>query len=862
MSVFKCKMCGGTIDFEQGSTIGVCDHCGTKQTLPRLDNDRKTNLYDRANHFRRNNDFDKAMGIYEQILNEDNTDAEAYWSIVLCRYGIEYVEDPSTHRRVPTINRTQFTSVFSDEDYKSAISYADTYQKSIYEEEAKAIDEIQKGILSIAQKEEPFDVFICYKETDANGRRTPDSVLANDLYHQLTQEGFKVFFSRITLEDKLGIAYEPYIFAALNSSKVMVVLGTKPEYFNAVWVKNEWSRYLTLIKNGAKKTLIPAYRDMDPYDLPEEFSHLQAQDMSKLGFMQDLIRGIKKITSANEPKVTEKEPVFAGSTVNVAPLLKRVFMFLEDGEWNRADDFCEQILNQEPENAQAYLGKLMAELHVRHMEDLPNCELPFDNSNNYKKIIRFGDDKIAGTLSGYINQINKRNENMRLTGIYNNAVAVMKSAVSESLYVSAAETFKTISGFMDADSLAEQCLDKAEDCRKDTVYATAISQMRGHAVGNYEAAIKMFSTISGWKRAAREEARKKTRGYQIRRLARILIPFLIIAAGAAAVWFINDAREQSYSDAAALYEAGDYAGAAAAFDKLGSYKDAADQASRAKTADAIQTNYIRAGRLLDNGRYDDARELYLSLGDYQDSAQLAVEAEYRKGLELVESGAYAEARALFEQLGDYKDAAEISAHFFDRLLSEELSYAEAVSGPLTTVYTYDSQGRLATATEQLSAYDKEDRVSVYTWKDDGSYDVTEGQTVRHYDSNGSLLGQGEQTLYTYDYGFFDNGVLHYCETYDAVTGDYLGGVVNDEHGNTLRITDKSGGTKKVTSEYKGEKLVKQETYTADGTMLDRTSFEYDSEGRVKRSSYVTPGASSAITRSYTYGLVYVPEAVS
>lgn len=34
---------------------------------------------------------------------------------------------------------------------------------------------------------------------------------------------------------------------------------------------------------------------MDPYDLPEEFSHLQAQDMSKLGFMQDLIRGINKI---------------------------------------------------------------------------------------------------------------------------------------------------------------------------------------------------------------------------------------------------------------------------------------------------------------------------------------------------------------------------------------------------------------------------------------------------------------------------------------------------------------------------------------------------------------------------------------
>ena len=239
---FKCKMCGGSLEFEKGDTIGVCDSCGTKQTLPRLDSDRRANLYDRANHFRRNNEFDKAAGIYEQILNEEPTDAEAYWSLVLCRYGIEYVEDSATHKRVPTVNRAQFTSIYDDEDYKSALQHAGGYQRSLYEEEASTINEIQKGILAISQKEEPFDVFICYKETDANGRRTPDSVLANDLYHQLIQEGFKVFFSRITLEDKLGTAYEPYIFSALNSAKVMVVLGTKPEYFNAVWVKNEWIR--------------------------------------------------------------------------------------------------------------------------------------------------------------------------------------------------------------------------------------------------------------------------------------------------------------------------------------------------------------------------------------------------------------------------------------------------------------------------------------------------------------------------------------------------------------------------------------------------------------------------------------------
>ena len=500
MSIFKCKMCGGTIEFEQGATVGVCDSCGTKQTLPRLDDDKKANLYDRANHFRRNNDFDKAMSIYEQILNEDNTDAEAYWSLVLCRYGIEYVEDPASHKRIPTVNCAQFTSIFADEDYKSALQYADGYQKTIYEDEAKAIDEIQKGILAISQKEEPFDVFICYKETDANGRRTQDSVLANDLYHQLTQEGFKVFFARITLEDKLGTAYEPYIFAALNSSKVMVVLGTKPEYFNAVWVKNEWSRYLALIKNGAKKMLIPAYRDMDPYDLPEEFSHLQAQDMSKLGFMQDLIRGIKKIIEADAPKQTVKETVIVGANnAATTPLLERVFLFLEDGKWQDANIYCEKVLDIDPKNAEAYLGKLMVELQVRNRKQLADCAEPFDDRDNYSKVLRFGDEALEKEMRGYITHINERNENTRLTGIYNSAKNAMSAANTESAFKTAADTFATIPGFKDADTLAEQCLEKAEICRKDAVYSTAKSKMIGEKVASYEEAIKVFQTISGWK---------------------------------------------------------------------------------------------------------------------------------------------------------------------------------------------------------------------------------------------------------------------------------------------------------------------------------------------------------------------------
>lgn len=635
MTLFKCKMCGGALEINNNETVATCEYCGTQQTLPKLDDDRRANLYDRANHFRRNNEFDKAMGIYEQILDEDNTDAEAYWSLVLCRYGIEYVEDPSSHKRIPTVNRAQFTSIFDDDNYKSALQYADGYQRNIYEEEAKAINEIQKGILAISQKEEPFDVFICYKETDNNGRRTPDSVLANDLYHQLTQEGFKVFFARITLEDKLGSAYEPYIFAALNSAKVMVVLGTKPEYFNAVWVKNEWSRYLALIKNGAKKMLIPAYRDMDPYDLPEEFSHLQAQDMSKLGFMQDLIRGIKKIAQADGPKTTVvKETVITGGNANTAPLLKRAFMFLEDGDWNSANEYCEKMLDIDPENASAYLGKLLSELRVRKQESLKDQAEPFDHNNNYQKAVRFADEKLKTALTGYIEHINTRNENARLDSIYTRAKNAMSAANTESAYMEAAHLFESIDEYQDSAVLAQSCYEKAEIARKNAILSEGKSKMCGEVISNYEAAIKLLESISGWKDADEkiyacqkkieeikakaeadrlekerqaEIARKEAERIAKRNKKIAIIIASIVCAIIAFIIVLNTViiPNGKYNDAIALMDAGNLDEAYGIFTELGNYKDAADKAGDIRLLKFKETiKGIKVGNYIKFGAYE------------------------------------------------------------------------------------------------------------------------------------------------------------------------------------------------------------------------------------------------------------------
>lgn len=388
MAIFKCKICGGALQISESTTVMTCDYCGTAQTLPHLDDERRANLYDRANHFRRNNDYDKALEIYEKILEEDKTDAEAYWCIVLCRYGVEYIEDPTTRRRVPTVNRMQPVSVLADNDYKMALKYGDGNQRQIYEKEAQTIASIQHNILQISNSEQPFDVFICYKETDANGRRTPDSVLAADLYHQLTQEGFRVFFSRITLEEKLGSDYEPYIFAALNSAKVMVVLGTKPDYFDSVWVKNEWNRYLALIKAGAKKVLIPAYRDMDPYALPEAFSHLQAQDMSKLGFMQDLIRGIKKLCIGDAGISSAVKGSAESLAIDLERLLSNGQTYLSLQEYSAAQNTYTKVTQTFPEDYRGWWG-----LIVSSTSNLTDIQCFNDTQKQYKNIMRLANEQ-------------------------------------------------------------------------------------------------------------------------------------------------------------------------------------------------------------------------------------------------------------------------------------------------------------------------------------------------------------------------------------------------------------------------------------------------------------------------------------
>lgn len=98
----------------------------------------------------------------------------------------------------------------------------------------------------------PFDVFISYKHTDAAGELTEDYHIGEKLYEALRRCGISTFFSDRTLFS-LGVGdYKKAIDAALDSARVLIVIGTSMDNLTSPWVEYEYETFYEDILSGRK----------------------------------------------------------------------------------------------------------------------------------------------------------------------------------------------------------------------------------------------------------------------------------------------------------------------------------------------------------------------------------------------------------------------------------------------------------------------------------------------------------------------------------------------------------------------------------------------------------------------------------
>lgn len=397
MGALKCKMCGSNLEIEDSITVCKCEKCGTSQTVPDIEDDKELKLFERAGRLRFNCDFDKAAGIYNTITDSYPEEAEGYWGLILCKYGIEYADNASG-KKVPVCHRISYDSVMDDEDFELVMENSDSESRAIFREEAKIIEENRKKYIQIAESEQPYDIYISYRAKDDNGDKTAVSEIAGHLYNKLTSAGYRVFLSEAALKGKKRSECEPYIYSALNSANVMLALGTSYDDYNDVWVKNEWNRYLEIAEKNKNKCLIPCYKDVDEYDIPKEFAGLKVCQLGNDDTFNNImaeIANVVKPESVNQPapepekaepaEEIELEEIEIIEPVNINKLLDEGFSAISDKNWKKANKLFFQVLDEEPDNSKAYWGQLLVQqecTNAREMADNLYLQVIGNTSDN------------------------------------------------------------------------------------------------------------------------------------------------------------------------------------------------------------------------------------------------------------------------------------------------------------------------------------------------------------------------------------------------------------------------------------------------------------------------------------------------
>ncbi len=650
------------LELVEGKSLCGCKFCGTIQSVPLLDSAEKAELCARAETLRREYRYDKAIALYEELIRLAPTDADLYWELTLCRYGAELSPDGSV-----SLNRIQAHSVLSDEDYKLALKFANEETREFMERRAEQIDRVRREGVELSGGAE-YDIYLCAREVDQNGRRVMDSVIAARLYSRLTAEGFRVFSPQKTLEDKSGGEWEPYIFAALTSARVMIVVGTSAESFEDVWVRNAWSRFSEL----SGKTIIPALSDMPPSELPEELSKLQALDMSRLGAESDLISAIKAVTG----EMTVAVRNVRGDIEN-DPLIRR------------AEDICAQLLSKSPNNAGAYVIRLLAEYKLANENALDDMTENFAVSENYRLAMHYGSEPLRARLKERSNRLLYRKFTARLNNVGDN----------ERELSAAAADLRTLGNYADAAELAERAekeidelREKSEIKRRDGVYelaAKAVSESVDAAI--LRSAEHSLRSLGDYKDAPALAEKCAARIAELPAMPTVTFTddeprtwknYLPFAAGGAALLAavvtvivsvnvhrkpapvvevstqstvsvsstdtLSREKDEKYNKANIFLESGDYAEAELIFTALGDYKNSAEMVSKCK--------YRSAADMLEKGEYDMAERAFERLGDYSDSRGMLLQCRYQKTQQLLENGEYYTASSEFYELIGYEDS--------------------------------------------------------------------------------------------------------------------------------------------------------------------------------------------------------------
>ena len=193
------------------------------------------------------------------------------------------------------------------------------------------------------------------------------------------------------------------------------------------------------------------------------------------------LQKIKEATSAEQTTSIENErapnengyyesalDTSEADEISVEELCKKSEMALESEQWRIANSFSDEILRRNPKFAKAYLYKLLAEHKVFKKEALANVKKPFDDSDNYRLLIRFADVYLKTEIENYSEAVKTRYQAETLENQYQALCSQSGTASTEQDYQKLANGFYSLGDYKDSKKFAAEYLKKFKSANRQS----------------------------------------------------------------------------------------------------------------------------------------------------------------------------------------------------------------------------------------------------------------------------------------------------------------------------------------------------------------------------------------------------------
>ncbi len=260
---FKCKNCGALFQAATNENgVLKCEYCDSIFTIPKKDsNNEVLQFLQIGEHNLDACHFDEAYTAFEKASQLNDKEPETYWGMALAEFKVQYIKDAVNNRLQPICHEFNDKEFQANKNYLKALKCAGAEQKSEYFSKAQDIDYIREEFLKLQQSGLDYDCFICVKvsqtgveQADISKKNwTNDAYNADSIYDLLKRHDFRPFFSEREIKGRNGANYEAMILYALYTAETMLVVCSDEEYLRTPWVKNEYTRFKSLIKNEEKE---------------------------------------------------------------------------------------------------------------------------------------------------------------------------------------------------------------------------------------------------------------------------------------------------------------------------------------------------------------------------------------------------------------------------------------------------------------------------------------------------------------------------------------------------------------------------------------------------------------------------------